>query len=233
MSRPVCVIVGAGPGNGAAFARRFAREGYAAALLARDIESLRTLEQEIDGAKAYSYDATRESDARETFAEIARELGPVEVLIYNASSREFADIAHTSPEMFERAWRVTTLGCFLALKSVIPDMQSARRGTIIIIGATASWSGNAGFVAFAAAKAAQRSLVQSVARDLGPAGVHVAHVVIDAVVDSPRTRQMMPDKDDDFFARSEDIAESVFFLTRQPRSAWTFELDLRPFGERW
>lgn len=233
MSKPVCVIIGAGAGNGAAFARRFAREGYATALLARSAEPLQELEDEIEASRAYPCDATRQEEIRAVFTRIEQELGPVQVLIYNASSREFADLDHTSPESFERAWAITTLGCFLAIKEIGPRMREAGRGSIIVIGATASLTGNAGFLAFASAKAAQRSLAQSVARDLGPAGVHVAYVVIDAVIDSPRARQTLTDANDDFFARSDDIAETVYFLARQPRSAWTFELDLRPFKERW
>jgi NAD(P)-dependent dehydrogenase (short-subunit alcohol dehydrogenase family) len=233
MSKPVCVIIGAGPGNGAAFARRFAQNGYATALLARNAEGLQELEDEIEASRAYACDATRQDDLGAVFARIEQELGPLDVLIYNASSREFADLEHTSAEAFERAWTVTTLGCFLAIKEVAPRMCDAGHGSIIIIGATASLTGNAGFVAFASAKAAQRSLAQSIARDLGPAGIHVAYVVIDAMIDSPRARQMVPDADDEFFARSDDIAETVFYLAHQPRSAWTFELDLRPFKERW
>jgi NAD(P)-dependent dehydrogenase (short-subunit alcohol dehydrogenase family) len=233
MNKPVCVIVGAGPGNGAAFARRFAQDGYATALLARNAEALQKLEDEIEASRAYPCDATRRDEVGAVFARIEQELGPVDVLIYNASSREFADLEHTNPEAFERAWAVTTLGCFVAIKEAAPRMRDAGRGSIIIIGATASRTGNAGFVAFASAKAAQRSLAQSVARDLGPAGIHVAYVVIDAVIDSPRARQMLPDAHDEYFARSDDIAETVLFLARQPRSAWTFELDLRPFKERW
>lgn len=233
MIKPVCVIVGAGPGNGAAFARRFAGEGYRVGLLARSQATLGQLEEEIEGSKAYAYDAVSEEAAHQVFAQIKEDLGPVEVLIYNASTRDFADIDNTSAGDFERAWRVTAYGCFLAAKQVVSDMRRARRGSIVIIGATASLKGTAGFVAFAAAKAAQRSLAQSIARDLGPDGIHVSHVVIDAVIDLPATRKMMPDKSDQFFAKSADIAETVFFLTQQPRSAWTFELDVRPFVEKW
>lgn len=233
MSQPVCVIVGAGPGNGAAFARRFSLAGYRIALLARDREQLDTLEAGIDNSRAYAYDATSPADADSVFARVRSELGPPEVLIYNASTREFGDIDRTSPELFERAWRVNSFGCLLAVKQVLPDMRATGGGTILVIGATASRSGAAGFTAFASAKAAQRSLAQSLARRLGPEGIHVGYVIIDAVVDMPASRAMLPDQPDTFFARPDDIAESVYFLAGQPRSAWTFELDLRPFGEHW
>jgi NAD(P)-dependent dehydrogenase (short-subunit alcohol dehydrogenase family) len=233
MNVPVCVIVGAGPGNGAAFARQFSRAGYRVALLARHQEPLAALAAEIAGSRAYAYDATDPEHARAVFAAVRRDLGPPQTLIYNASSRFFGDLDATSPEAFEDAWRVTAYGCLLAVKEVIADMRSVGQGSIVVIGATASLKGAAGFVAFGSAKAAQRSLAQSLARQLGPEGIHVAYAVIDAVIDTPASRAMMPDAPDSFFARADDIAESVFFLARQPRSAWTFELDLRPFGERW
>jgi NAD(P)-dependent dehydrogenase (short-subunit alcohol dehydrogenase family) len=233
MTQPVCVIVGAGPGNGAAFARRFGQAGYQTALLARDQSALADLTAAIPGTQGYACDTTDATQLEAAFRRVRAELGPVQVLIYNASTRDFADIDHTTPEAFELAWRVSALGCLLATRLVIPDMRQARSGGIVIIGATASLKGAAGFVAFAAAKAAQRSLAQSLARQLGPEGIHVAHVVIDAVVDMPASRAMLPNRPDDFFAQPADIAESVYFLTHQPRSAWTFELDLRPFGEPW
>jgi NAD(P)-dependent dehydrogenase (short-subunit alcohol dehydrogenase family) len=233
MSKPVCVIVGVGPGNGAAFARKFTANGYRVVLLARNERSFQDLQKNLEGARGYVCDAADAQSVAETFSRIAEELGPIEVLIYNASSRDFASIDGTTPEAFERAWRVTTFGCLLAIQNVLPAMRSAQRGNIVIIGATASWKGAAGFVAFAAAKAAQRSLAQSVARHVGPEGIHVSYVIVDGIIDLPQTRQAMPDQLDEFFMRPEDIAESVFFLTRQPRSAWTFELDIRPFGETW
>jgi len=233
MTQPVCAIVGAGPGNGAAFARRFTRAGHQVALLARDDVALADLAAGIAGARGYACDATDAAQVQAAFQNIRTELGPVRVLIYNASTRDFGDIDHTTPEVFERAWRVNALGCLLAARQAIPDMRRSGGGSIVVIGATASLKGAAGFVAFAAAKAAQRSMAQSLARQLGPEGIHVSHIVIDAVVDMPASRAMLPDRPNDFFAEPADIAESVYFLTQQPRSAWTFELDLRPFGEHW
>jgi NAD(P)-dependent dehydrogenase (short-subunit alcohol dehydrogenase family) len=233
MTDPVCIIVGAGPGNGAAFARRFAREGYRIALIARGRGTLDPLEAEVPGARGYACDATDPAAVTETFEQIRRELGPPAVLIYNASTRDFADIDGTSPDDFERAWRVGPFGALLAVKAMLPDLRAGGGGSIVVIGATASLKGAADFVAFASAKAALRSLAQSLARRLGPEGIHVSHVVIDAMVDMPAARRMAPDAPDEVFARPDDIAESVYFLTRQPRSAWTFELDLRPDRERW
>jgi NADP-dependent 3-hydroxy acid dehydrogenase YdfG len=233
MSKPICAVVGVGPGNGAAFARKFASEGYEVALLARNQESLKELESRIPGSRSYVYDVTAVDKADEVFRRIKAEMGPVEVLVYNAGSGLFGSIDDTTPEVFESAWRINALGCLTCVKQVIPDMRKAKAGNIVVIGATASLRGGAHFAAFASAKAAQRSLAQSMARHLGSDRIHVSYVIIDGVIDLERTRKMMPDKPDDYFLQPDHIAESVFLLTRQPPSAWTFELDLRPFGEKW
>jgi NADP-dependent 3-hydroxy acid dehydrogenase YdfG len=233
MSKPICVVVGVGPGNGAAFARKFASEGYAVALLARNQDYLKELEVEIPGSKGFAFDVMDAEAVSRVFGQIKAEMGPVEVLVYNAGSGLFGNVDDTTPDDFEGSWRVNALGCFVCAKQVIPDMREAKAGNLVIIGATASLRGGAYFAAFASAKAAQRSLAQSMARHLGPQGIHVAYVIIDGMIDLERTRKMMPDKQDDDFLQPDHIAESVFFLTRQPRSAWTFELDLRPFREKW
>lgn len=233
MSKPVCVVVGVGPGNGTAFARKFASEGYDVALLARNQDYLKELEGRIPGARGLAFDVTDVEGASRVFGRIKAEMGPVEVLVYNAGSGQFGSVDDTTPENFEGAWRVNALGCLACAKQVIPDMRKAKTGNIIVIGATASLRGGANFAAFASAKAAQRSLVQSMSRHLGPDHIHVAYVIIDGVIDLERTRKMIPDKPDEYFLQPDNIAESVFFLTRQPPSAWTFELDLRPFGEKW
>jgi NADP-dependent 3-hydroxy acid dehydrogenase YdfG len=203
------------------------------ALLARNPDYLRDLESQIPGSKAFVYDVTEADRAGEVFNQIKTTMGPVAVLVYNAGSGQFGSIDVTTPEDFESAWRVNALGCLACARQVVPDMREARVGNIIVIGATASLRGGANFVAFASAKSAQRSLAQSMARHLGPEGIHVSYVIIDGVIDLERTRKMMPDSPDEAFLQPDHIAESVFFLTRQPQSAWTFELDLRPFGEKW
>lgn len=233
MSKPVCVVVGVGPGNGAALARRFHQAGYAVALLARSTELSRELAAELGDSRAYACDVADEAAVSETFAALARELGPVEVLLYNAGSGVWGTIEDVSAAQFEQAWRVNTLGAFLAAKQVVPVMKQAGRGTIVFIGATASRRGNVKTAAFAPAKAAQRSLAESLARHLWPSGVHVAVVILDGVVDLPRTRQAMPGKPDEFFVKPADLAESVWQLHQQPRSTWSFELEARPFGETW
>ena len=233
MSIPVCAVIGGGPGNGAAFARRFAAAGYNVALCARNRDFLNTLAGTIEGTHVYSYDVRDVPAAAHTFRQIRSELGPVVILVYNAGAGEFSNIDQATVESFQAAWEVNARGLFLAAKEVIPHMRELKGGHIVVIGATASLKGGANFVPFASAKAAQRSLAQSLARHLGPEKIHVCYVVLDGVVDLPRTRQQMPEKPDEFFMGPDDIAETVFFLTQQRQQAWTFELDLRPFAERW
>lgn len=233
MSKPVCAVVGIGPGNGAAIARRFAREGYRLALLARSTELSRRLAAELGDALVYACDAGDAVVVQQTFERIRQELGEVDVLVYNAGSGAWGNVEEISPEDFEANWRVNALGALLASRQVIPAMKRRGAGSIIFIGATASRRGVAGTAAFAPAKAAQRSLAESMARHLWPAGIHVALVIIDGVVDLPRTRERMADKPDEFFVQPDGVADTVYWLTRQPRSVWSFEVEARPFGERW
>ena len=233
MSKPVCVIVGVGLGNGASFARKFAREGYKVAMLSRNIEYLHNLAQEIPDSRAYQYDVTKIDKATEIFSRIESEMGAISILVYNAGAGAFSNIEDADVESFQRAWEVNTRGLFVVAKQVIPQMRQRSQGSIVIIGATASIKGGANFTPFASAKAAQRSLAQSMARYLDPDKIHVSYIIVDGVINLERTRKAMPDKPDDYFINPDDLAESVWFLTQQPSSAWTFELDVRPFGEKW
>jgi len=233
MSKPVCAVVGIGPGNGAALARRFAAEGYSVALLARGTTVSAALARALDGARAYACDVTDAASVARAFSSIRAELGEVTVLVYNAGSGAWGSVEQITADAFEEAWRVNALGALLVAQQVIPAMKAAGSGAIIFIGATASLRGMPMTAAFAPAKAAQRILAESMARSLGPAGIHVALVVLDGVVDIPRTRERMADKPDDFFIKPDDVAESVLWLSRQPRSAWSFAIEARPFGEKW
>ena len=233
MTKPVCVIVGVGPGNGAAFARRFDREGYAVALLARSDDYSRQLASGFADARSYACDVGDPASVKATFEAITADLGTPAVVIYNAGSGVFGGFADVTAADFENAWRVNTLGAFLVAKQVVPAMEKAASGSFILIGATASRRGGAKTIAFAPAKAAQRSFAESLARQLGPSGIHVAIIIIDGVVDLARTRARMPDKPDSFFVKPDDVAGTAAMLVAQPRSAWTFELEARPFGETW
>jgi NAD(P)-dependent dehydrogenase (short-subunit alcohol dehydrogenase family) len=232
-AKPVCAVVGVGPGNGAALARRFAAEGWALALLARGTGTTAPLAATLADARAYECDAGDAGSVERAFAAVRRELGEIDVLVYNAGSGVFGTVEQISPADFERAWRVNALGALVACQQVIPEMKRAGRGSIVFIGATASRRGGAKTAAFAPAKAAQRSLAESLARHLWPAGIHVALIVVDGVVDLPRTREQLRDKPDSFFVRPDDVADVAFRLTQQRRSAWSFEVEARPFGETW
>lgn len=228
----VCVIAGAGPGNGLSISRRFARAGYRVVLLARSEAGLRSIAEQIPGAATFVCDVTDESTVAGVFEAVRGEIGEVDTLVYNAGAGVFGSVEEIDSVSFETAWRVNTLGCFLCCRQVIPALK-ANGGNIVIIGATASRRGGAKFAAFASAKAAQYNFAQSIARHLGPQGVHVSYIVIDGVIDIPRTRERFPDRDDAFFLRPDDIAETVYHVTQQPPSAWTFEVDLRPAAENW
>ena len=231
--KKVAVVLGVGPGTGAALARRFAKEGYAVALLARSTETTQPLEAELPGSKAFACDASDATSVEKAFADIRSSLGEVDVLVYNAGSGVFAPFEDVTAEQFESSWRINTLGAFVASKAVVESMKKRGAGSIIFIGATASRRGNKMTSAFAPAKAAQRSLAESLARTYWPSGVHVAVVIVDGVIDLERTRKRMPDKPDGFFMKPDDIAETVWNTVEQPRSTWSFEVEARPFGETW
>jgi NAD(P)-dependent dehydrogenase (short-subunit alcohol dehydrogenase family) len=233
MSKPVCVVVGVGPGNGAAIARRFAAEGYAVALLARTTGTSDALAASLPDARAYPCDVADPIAVGLTFSAIREQMGDAEVLVYNAGAGVFGTVEDATAEGFEAAWRVNALGALVASQQVIPAMKEAGRGAIVFIGATASRRGGARFATFASAKAAQRTLAESMARLLWPSGVHVAVVIVDGVVDLPRTRAMMKDKPDSFFIQPDDVATTVLGIVRQPRSTWSFEVEARPFTESW
>ncbi len=231
--RGVCAVLGVGPGNGAAFARRFTADGYRVALLARGTELSEKLAAGLDGARAYACDASDAASVAEAFGRVRADLGDVDVLIYNAGSGVWGDVESITAADFESCWRVNALGALLASQQVIPAMKKSGAGAIVIVGATASRRGAAGTAAFAPAKAAQKSLAESMARHLWPAGIHVSLIIVDGVVDLPRTRERMQGKPDSFFIKPDDIAETALRIVEQPRSTWSFEVEARPFGERW
>ncbi len=233
MEKAICVIVGVGPGNGAAFAKYFAEKNYTLVLIARSGEYISKLANELADAHAYECDVTDSTAIHDTFAKIQKELGEVTVLIYNAGSGTWGNVEEISPEAFETAWRTNALGLLTTAQQIIPVMKQKKHGSIIIVGATASRRGMIKTAAFAPAKAAQRILAESMARYLWPHGIHVALIVIDGVVDNPKTRKQMPGKEDSFFVNPEDVAATAYWLTQQPASAWAFEVEARPFAENW
>lgn len=231
--KKVCAVVGVGPGNGAALARRFAADGYAVALLSRSTKTTSELARELPDARAFACDVSDAASVASAFSAIRSELGEVDVVAFNAGSGVFGALDDVSAADLESAWRVNALGLFHVAKEVVPAMKAAKAGAIVVIGATASRRGVPRTTAFAPAKAAQRSLCEALARQLGPAGIHVALIVVDGVVDLPRTREWMKDKPDEFFVQPAGVADLASALVRQDKSAWTFEAEVRPFGETW
>jgi NAD(P)-dependent dehydrogenase (short-subunit alcohol dehydrogenase family) len=231
--KKVCVVVGVGPGNGAALGRRFAKEGYAVALLARTTDTSGALARSLEDARAYSCDVTDEGSVARAFEAIEREMGPVATLVYNAGSGTWGTVEEIAPAALETSLRVNTLGLLVAAQKVIPQMKTLGGGNIVVIGATSSRRGVARTAGFAPAKAAQKSLAESMARHLWPQNIHVSLIIVDGVVDLPRTRAFMKDKPDDFFIAPDAVADTAFHLTVQPQSAWSFEVEARPFKETW
>ena len=227
------MITGVGAGNGASFSRRFTREGYKVVMLARNIAYLETLATEIPGSVAMECDVRDPAAINSVFARIHEEIGTVDTLVYNAGAGEWASIMETSLDGMQSSWATNALGLVACAQEVIPSMTEKGEGNIMVIGATASLRGGAQSTAFASAKAAQRSVAQSMARDLGPKGIHVGYLIIDGIINIERTRERFPDRADDLFMQPDAIADSVYAMTQQDRSAWTFEIDLRPYGEKW
>ena len=229
----VCAVAGVGPGNGEALARRFSADGCALALMARRADLTVKLAGELPGARAYACDVADAASIGDAFGRARAELGDIDILVFNAGSGVWGTIEEVSPEDFERAWRINTLGLFLAARQVIPAMRRKGAGAIIVVGATASRRGVAGAAAFAPAKMAQRGLAESMARLLWPAGIHVALIIVDGVVGGPVTRARYPDRPNDAFIAPAGVADIAASLVRQERSAWSFEVEARPFNEKW
>ena len=237
----VALIVGAGEATGGAIARRFAREGYTACVTRRTADKLQPLVAQIEKAggkaRAFGSDARREEQVVELVQAIEREVGPIEVCVFNVGGNVRFPIRETTARVYTKVWEMAALAGFLVGREVAKVMVPRRRGTILYTGATASLRGGKGFAAFAGAKHALRALAQSMARELGPEGIHVAHVVVDGAIDTPFIRDTFPEryklKEEDGILDPEAIAENYWRLHCQPRSAWTHELDLRPWMEPW
>jgi NAD(P)-dependent dehydrogenase (short-subunit alcohol dehydrogenase family) len=232
----VCVVVGVGEGLGVALARRFAA-GYKVALVARSAGVIDSVAGEIKSAGGIALpvqsDATIEREIGAAYERITRELGPIEILIYNGGRRPMGRLLDTTPEVFEQTWRLHTFGAFLWARQVAPEMLSRGSGSILITGATAGirpWPNSA---AFAPAKFAVRGLAQVMARDLHPQGIHVAYVNVDGGIDMPLLRNFRPEGKDEDFLKPSAIADAFWYLAHQDRSAWSHELDVRPFKEKF
>ena len=237
MSNGAALIVGVGPALGAALGRRFAKAGHKVALCARNPDKLATFVADIEAAggaaRAYGADATREADVTGLFEKVEADLGDLDVAIYNASAFMRAGILEATAEDFEAAWRSTSLGAFLVGREAARRMVPRECGTILFTGATASMRGGAGFFHMAMGKFGQRALAQSLARELGPKGIHVADVVLDGQIMSERWAHLAEERAPDAMLEPDAIAEAYYQLHAQHRSAWAQELDLRPWVEKF
>jgi NAD(P)-dependent dehydrogenase (short-subunit alcohol dehydrogenase family) len=233
MSNRVCIVTGVGPGTGAALVRRFATGGFKVAMLARNAERLNEIAAGTPGTTAYPCDVADESQLNATLARIAKDLGPASVVIHNAVGGAFGDFMQIEPAVLERNFKTNVMALFHLARATAPAMIDAGHGAILATGNTSAYRGKANFAGFAPTKAAQRILAESLARSLGPKGVHVAYLAIDAVIDVPWARKQYADKPDDFFAKPAAIAEIAWATAHQDRSTWAFDVVVRPFGENW
>ena len=241
MAEKVALVIGAGDGTGGAIAKRFAREGFVACAVRRTADKLQPLVGEIEAAggraRAFGRDARKEEEMVALVEEIERDIGPIEVAAFNVGANVPPSILEETARKYFKIWEMACFGGFLNGREVARRMVRRGRGTILFTGATASLRGSANFAAFAGAKHALRALAQSMARELGPKNIHVAHVVVDGAIDTEFIRTNFPEryatKAEDGILAPDHIADAYWYLHTQPRDAWTFELDLRPWNERW
>ncbi len=239
MSHPAMLVIGAGDATGGAIARRFAREGFRVCVTRRTEEALAPLVEQIqqDGGwgRAFGCDARDEDAMTALFETIEKEVGPLEVVVFNIGANVRFGIRETSSRVYRKVWEMAAFAGFLTGREAARVMAPRQKGTIIFTGATASLRGSSGFSAFAGAKFALRALAQSMARELGPQGIHVVHPIIDGAIDTDFIRDNFPamyaKKEQDGILNPEHIADSYWMLHQQPRDAWTHELDLRPWME--
>jgi NAD(P)-dependent dehydrogenase (short-subunit alcohol dehydrogenase family) len=239
--KKVALVIGAGDATGAAIARRFAREGYIVCATRRSAEKLQPLVDEIRAAggvaHGFASDARKEDQVAELVEHIETQVGAIEVFVFNIGANVPCSVLEETPRKFFKVWEMACYSGFLTSQAVARRMVTRRQGTILFTGATAALRGAANFAAFAVAKHGLRALAQSMARELGPLNIHVAHVVIDGAIDTAFIRENFPAmyaaKDHDGVLSPLHIADAYWYLHSQPRDAWTFELDLRPWMERW
>ncbi|RON48263.1 SDR family oxidoreductase [Pseudomonas frederiksbergensis] len=240
-NKKVVLVVGAGDATGGAIAKRFAREGFIACVTRRSADKLQPLVDAIkaSGGEAHGFacDARKEEDVIALVEQIETEIGPIEAFVFNIGANVPCSILEETARKYFKIWEMACFSGFLNAREVAKRMAKRQRGTILFTGATAGMRGAAGFAAFAGAKHGIRALAQSMARELGPMNIHVAHVVVDGAIDTDFIRDSFPEKyatkDQDGILNPEHIAENYWYLHSQPRDAWTFELDLRPWNERW
>ena len=233
MSNKVALITGVGPGTGSSIARRFSKGGYKVAMIARDKERLKKLENELEGSKGYSCELRNPEYLNNTIDEIIEDFGCPDVFVHNAVRGTRGNFLEFTPDELQSNFDINVLALHRIAQIVAPEMIKNKSGAIIVTGNTSAHRGKANFGGTASTKAAQKILTESFARYLNPKGVHVAYITIDAAIDLKWTRKAWPDKPDEFFILPNDIADEVWHIAHQAKSAWTFDHWLRPFGENW
>jgi NAD(P)-dependent dehydrogenase (short-subunit alcohol dehydrogenase family) len=231
--QPICVITGVGPGTGSALTRRFAKGGYRVAMLARNNDRLTALEREVPEAKGFVCDVSDPAQVTRAIDAVESTLGEPRVLIHNAVGGAWGSFLEIEPSVLNDNFQTNTMGLLYLARRLAPAMVAAGSGTILVTGNTSALRGRANFAGFAPTKAAQRILAEAMARELGPKGVHVAYLVIDAVIDVPWARERLSQKPDDFFVKPTALAEELWHIAHQDRSAWSFNVEVRPYGETW
>jgi NAD(P)-dependent dehydrogenase (short-subunit alcohol dehydrogenase family) len=231
--KPLAIVTGVGPGTGSALVRRFHDGGYKVAMLARNEKRLAELARELPDAFAKPCDVADPAALHTTLEVIEAQAGPPKIVIHNAVGGAFGSFLDVAPDVLERNFRINVMALFHLARWAAPRMAAGEGGALIATGNTSAVRGRANFAGFAPTKAAQRILAEAIARDMGPKGVHVAYLLIDAVIDVPWTRERYREKPDDFFIKPAAIADEAWHIAHQPRSAWSFLTEVRPFGEAW
>ena len=233
MSKKVALVTGVGPGTGSSIARRFSDGGYKIAMIARDKERLKSLEDELEDSKGYSCELRNQEYLNSTIDNIIKDFGYPDVFIHNAVRGTRGNFLEFTSEELQSNFDINVIALHRIAQKVAPEMIKKSKGAIIVTGNTSAHRGKANFGGTASTKAAQKILTESFARYLNPKGIHVAYITIDAAIDLEWTRKAWPDKPDDFFIQPDDIASEVWHIAHQSKSAWTFDHWLRPFGENW
>lgn len=240
--KKVALVIGAGSSLGSAIARVFASDNYTVVVARRNGDELGPLKEEIESkggeCLSFSLDARKEEDVINFIEKIENEIGEINVAVYNIGANIRFNILETTSRKYYKVWEMAAFGAFLMGREVARKMLPRKKGTIIFTGATASVRGKEGFAAFSGAKQAKRALAQSMAKELAPKGIHVAHIIVDGAIDTPWVNKLFPEyvkekKKIDGLMKPDDIAQNYLVLHNQPKNAWTFELDLRPWVETW
>tara|TARA_B110001454_G_scaffold68795_1_gene67182 strand:+ start:5318 stop:6016 length:699 start_codon:yes stop_codon:yes gene_type:complete len=229
----LCLVTGVGPGTGTSVVKRFAIAGYKVAMLSRSEERLLNLQAEIPNTVAFPCDVSNEQQMSDVINKVKNDLGVPDVLVHNAVKGGRGNFLEIKPKDLLKNFEVNTMGLLYLARGFAQEMIDRGNGSIIVTGNTSARRGKPWFATTAPTKAAQRILAESIAREIGPKGIHVSYILIDAAIDVPWTREAWPEKPDDFFMKPDSIADEIFHITNQDKSAWTFDVEIRPFAEPW